>query len=175
MIDGPGTAEKRRLADEVYRRAYDYERDCGCCPQCVLAAIFDVLGVGSDEVFKASHALAGGGGLTATGTCGALLGAVMAVSGEYGRKRADFHSGPCMESYQLGRRAIDQFVREFGSPLCADVQTKMMGRSFNMWDPKDFREFENAGGHTDKCTAVAGVAARIAAEILLEDRDGAGV
>jgi len=43
-----------------------------------------------------------------------------------------------------------------------------MGRSFDMWDRADYKAFLAAGGHTDKCTAVAGTAARIAAEVLLD-------
>jgi hypothetical protein len=167
-MDTPSEAEKEELLEQVYERAYAYEQGYGCCPQCVLAAVGDVLGVENDEVFKAAHALAGGGGLTVSGTCGALIGAILAVGGEHGRDRANFGNGPYMESYRLGKRVIDAFAEEFGGPLCPDVQTKMMGRPFNMWDAKDFQAFEAAGGHKDKCTHVAGVAARIAAEVLLE-------
>lgn len=42
-----------------------------------------------------------------------------------------------------------------------------MGRSFNLRDPAEFRAFEAAGGHIDKCTNVVGVAAQIAARVLL--------
>lgn len=156
------------LPKKAYESAYAYERDYGCCPQCVLAALKDVLDVGDDELFKAAHVFSGGGAVTVTGTCGALAGALLAVGTRYGRSRADFAAGPFMESFKQGKRVIDAFVQEFGSTLCADVQTRLMGRSFDMWDGRDFAAFERAGGHTDKCTHVAGTAARIAAEILSE-------
>jgi C_GCAxxG_C_C family probable redox protein len=153
----------------VYDLAFAYERDYGCCSQCVLAALQDELGVGDDGLLRASHTLAGGGAVTVTGTCGALAGALLAVGSVHGRERADFGAGPHAESFRQGKRVIDAFVEEFGSPLCADVQARLMGRSFNLLDPEDFRAFEAAGGHTDKCTHVVGVAAQIAARILQTD------
>jgi len=156
------------VLQRVYEKAYAYEREYGCCPQCVLAALQDELGVGSDELFKASHVLSGGGAVTTSGTCGALAGALLAVSSRHGRGRPDFANGAFMGSFKEGKRVIDAFVLEFGSPLCSEVQCSLMGRAFDMWDGRDFAAFEAAGGHTDKCTHVAGTAARIAAEILLE-------
>jgi len=79
-------SEKQEALEKVYQSAYDYERTAGCCPQCVLAAIQDVLGMGGDEIFKAAHPLAGGGGLALKGTCGALAGAMLAVGSVYGRR-----------------------------------------------------------------------------------------
>ncbi len=166
-VAGSGTgAERDQTLQRVYDLAYAYEREHGCCPQCVLAALQDVLGVGDDALFKASHALSAGGAVTTTGSCGALVGALLAVSSVHGRERAAFADGPHHEGFEQGKRVIDAFVAEFGSPLCADVQTLLMGRSFDMWDEDDFAAFEAAGGHTDKCTRVVATAARIAAEVL---------
>lgn len=160
--------DRQRILDQVYRLAYDYEGTHGCCPQCVLAAIDDVLGIGGDDVFKAAHGLAGGGGLTGQGTCGALAGAMLAVGAKNGRDRADFGNGSHMHSYVLAKRIYDSFVGEFGSPICSEIQTRTMGRSYDMWDQKDFKAFLADGGHEDKCTNVAGTAARMAADLLLE-------
>ena len=92
MMPLPKDAVEDALA-RVYELAFSYERDYGCCSQCVLAALDDVLGVGNDELVKASHALAGGGALTVTGTCGALAGALLAVGSQLGRERAAFGRG----------------------------------------------------------------------------------
>ena len=62
----------------------------------------------------------------------------------------------------------DKFVEEFGSGNCRDVQKKICGKAFNLWDPDEYKEFDKAGGHTDKCTDVSGKVARWVAEILLE-------
>ena len=56
------TEEKRALAEHAYRKAVQYELDYGCCPQCVLAAIQETVGIIDDNTIKASHGLSGGGG-----------------------------------------------------------------------------------------------------------------
>ena len=161
-------AAEQQVLDRVYELAYEYEGENGCCAQCVLAAVQDVLEVGTDDVFKASHTLSAGGALTGRGTCGALAGAMLAVGASHGRRRADFANGPGMESFAVAKRVYDGFVDEFGSAVCEDVQTKVMGRSFDMWNGAEFEAFLAAGGHDDKCTHVVGTAAKIAAAVLLD-------
>ena len=130
---------KQRILDQSYQRAFTYEATYGCCPQCVLAAVDDVLRIGGDEVFKAAYGLAGGGALSGKGTCGALVGAMLAVGVKHGRDRADFANDSYMHSFALSKRVYDAFVAEFGGPICAEIQKKIMGRSYDLWDPKDFK------------------------------------
>jgi len=156
------------LIDKAYSLGYEYEQKYGCCPQCVLGAIQDVLGIVDDSIFMASHCLAGGGGLSTGGTCGALAGGMLALGAKYGRDRANFDKGRFIQSYKLGKQLHDLFVAEFGSPICAEVQKKFMGRSFDMWNAKDFKAFEEAGGHLDKCPKVTGTVAKWATEILIK-------
>ena len=157
-----------RTPERAYALAYEYEQKYGSCPQCVLAAVQEVLGYPTDDVFKASYVLSGGGVLSTRGTCGALVGALMAVSARHGRDRASFDQGRNRRSIELARRVYDGFVDEFGSPICADVQTKLFGRSYDLWNPAEFEAFVAAGGHADKCPRVVGVAARLATEVLIE-------
>lgn len=160
--------DTKEILERVCARASEYEQKYGSCPQCVLAAIQDVFGMVDDHVFKAGHALAGGVGLTTNGTCGALSGGVMALCCKYGRTRENFAKGRYLKSYQLGKRLHDRFVQEYGSCICREVQEKIFGRSFNLWDAKDYQEFERAGGHKDKCPTITGNVAMWVAEILLE-------
>jgi hypothetical protein len=149
---------KQEIIDKACCLAYGNEQKFGCWSQCVLAAIQDVLGTVDDATFKDSHALSGG---------------MLALSAKYGRERANFGTGRFMQSYRLGKRLYDQFVAEFGSPICAEVQTGLFGRSFDMWDAKDFHGFEEAGGHRDKCPSVAGRVAAWTAEMLIEAQEHA--
>ncbi len=167
-MSAPRPADRMALLDEAYAKAFAYERDNGCCAQCVLAAVQDVLGVGNDDLFRASHTLSAGGALTTKGTCGALAGAMLAVGSARGRSRQDFGNGSYGEAFALAKRVYDEFVGEFGSPICAEVQARVMGRSFDMWDGDDFKAFLAAGGHVDKCPQVVGTAARIAADLLFD-------
>ena len=55
--------ERNSLANEAYEIAVSYELDYGCCPQCVLSAVQETIGIVDDQTIKAAHGLAGGGGL----------------------------------------------------------------------------------------------------------------
>jgi C_GCAxxG_C_C family probable redox protein len=168
MTENVDPQSVQEIMDRAYALAYENEQKYGCCPQCVLAAIQDVLGVVDDATFKASHGLAGGGGLSTGGTCGALSGGMLALGSRYGRERAQFANRRFRHSFRLAKQLYDRFVAEFGSPLCAGVQTGLFGRSFDMWDARDYEAFEEAGGHRDKCPHVAGKVASWTAEMLLE-------
>lgn len=166
------TVNKEELAQEAYDLAYEYERSYQNCAQAVFCAIQDVLEIGDDATFQAAHPFAAGCALTSQGTCGAVNGALLAIGSVYGRDKAHFAGGSRnKDSYRLSKRLVDRFNEEFGGILCCDVQTKLMGRSFNLWT--DNKEFERAGAHVDKCPSVTGKVARWAVEMLLEQREKA--
>lgn len=163
--------ERAALAQEAYDFAHEYEATYGNCAQCVYVAVQDVLEIGDDATFKAAHTLAGGCALTSDGTCGALASGLLAIGSVYGRDKAQFAGGRNKDSYRIAKRLVDRFTDEFGGVLCREVQTKLMGRSFNLWT--DFKEFEAAGGRKDKCPTVTGKAARWVVEILLDEKEKA--
>jgi len=160
---------KDQILEKVYRLAFKYEAERGSCPQCVQAAIYETLGIGDPKTIQASDAMAGGTAISTEGTCGALVGGLLAIGSIVGRTYEDFSAGKHKRRvFQYAKKLYDRFVEEYGSPLCKDVQKKIFGRSFNLLDPKDYAEFEKAGAHVDKCTSVSGNAARWAAEIILD-------
>lgn len=157
------------------KRAYElgasFERDYGNCAQCVFAAVSEVLGNEGAEVFKAIDAFAGGLGRSGNGTCGALSGGVVAISHKYGRE--DFHTDRETDKERqrgmiLSKMLHDKFLEEYGGILCKEVQKKIMGRSYNLWDPKDREEMNAAGGHTVKCPDVVGKTAKWTVGLLTE-------
>ncbi len=110
------------LAQEAYERALNYELDFGCCPQCVLASVQEVIGYVSDDTIKASHGLSGGGGLVGEGACGALTGGLMALSAKSGRERTKLDKGKNIGNFEIARQLVERFRGEFGGfyPLLAD-------------------------------------------------------
>ncbi|MHA1607245.1 MAG: C-GCAxxG-C-C family protein [Candidatus Freyarchaeota archaeon] len=157
------------LPEKAFKLGREYEKKYTGCAQTVIAAIFDTLGIKNDDVFKAASGLADGLGLTGDGSCGALVGSSMVISYLYGRERKDFHDiWKPMKSYILVKRLHDQFVEEFGSCRCYDIQKRLMGRTFNLYDPK---ELEEAINHRmfDYCSRVVGTAAKLATRIILEE------
>ena len=159
------------ILQKVYNLAYEYEAERGSCPQCVYSAIMETLEVGDSKTVQAADALAGGTALSTEGTCGALVGGLMAISSVVGRSYKDFSAGKGNRRvFYYSKRLYDRFIDEYGSPICKDVHKKLFGRTFDFLDQEDYQEFEKMGGHVDKCTSVSGNVARWTAEILLDLR-----
>jgi len=157
-------------SERAYKLAYKYEAKYGGCAQTTLAAIFEVLNVDAKDVFKSATGLAGGIGVIGDGTCGAVVAGVIALSYFFGREYENF-SDPerkRFETYKLAREFYQRFKKIFGSTRCHDIQRRLMGREFDLLDPKDWEDFLKAGGHDDKCPSVTGTAAKIAVEMILE-------
>ncbi|OHE22234.1 MAG: hypothetical protein A3J94_11935 [Syntrophus sp. RIFOXYC2_FULL_54_9] len=126
--------------------------------------------MGSAEVFKAGSALAGGVARRGE-TCGALTGAVMAVCSVVGRERLEDREqyGKAMEEAGL---VYDRFNEEAGHTLCAEIHKKRFGRVYRLVNPEERTAFHEMGGHSRTgCPEVCGIAARIAAEILLDIKE----
>jgi C_GCAxxG_C_C family probable redox protein len=161
---------QKDILENVYQRAFQYEAKLGSCPQCVLAALKETLDVGNENIFQAAQGLTGGTALSSQGTCGALAGGIIAISSLVGRTYQEFTEGQKKRLvFKYTKLLYDKFIEEYGSPLCCDVQKKLFGRSYILLDKQDYEAFEKAGAHVDKCTSVAGNAARWTAEIILNE------
>lgn len=161
---------KQELLEKAYRLAFKYEAELGSCPQCVLAAIKETLDVGDEDTIKSADALAGGTSLSSRGTCGALVGGLLAISSIVGREYDDFKAGKNKRRvFKYAKILYDRFISEYGSLLCCDVQKKLFGRSFNLLDKKEYEEFEKAGAHVDKCPSISGNVAKWTVELILDE------
>lgn len=138
--------EKQALAEQVYRKAAQYELDFGCCPQCVLATVQETVGGIDDATIKAVHGLSGGGGLMAEGTCGALTGGLVALSAKYGRERDKLDKGRYINNFKKCRTLIERFRAEFGGVTCTALQQRFTGRTYDMWNAEEYQAFDQARG-----------------------------
>lgn len=160
---------KEDILDKVYKLAYKYEAERGSCPQCVLAALYETIGTGDPKTIQAADAMAGGSALTTEGTCGALVGGLLAIGSVVGRTYKDFSAGEHKRRVFLySKKLYDKFYEKYGCMICKDVHKNLFGRSYKLLDPKEYAEFEKAGAHIDKCPSVSGNTARWAAEIILD-------
>jgi C_GCAxxG_C_C family probable redox protein len=159
------------LLQRAYNLGFEYEKTYRGCSQCTVAAVQDILGIREDSVFKAATGLAAGGGLTGIGPCGGYVGSVMVISQLCGRERSDFADPEKIrfKSFGLTRKFTEEFIREFGTIICRDIQTSKFGRPYYIADPDEFAKFEEAGGHDDKCTDVVGRASRLAVQFILRE------
>lgn len=140
------------------------------CSQCIVAALQDTFNIRNDAVFKAATGLAAGGGASTDGSCGAYTGGVMILSSLMGREREDFAdtAGILLKNFELIRKLHDEFIREYGSVICRDIQTKIFGRPYYLADMDEFEKFEKAGAHDEHCPGVVGKAARWTAQLIIE-------
>ena len=161
----------REIAEKAFHKARDYEKACTGCAQTTFAGVMDTLGIESQDAFKGASGLADGVGLTGDGTCGALIGGAIAIGLIFGRERKDF-SDPfaAMKSYLLVKELYQDFLERYGTARCCEIQKKLMGRTFNLLDPKDL-ESAMKFGMMEHCSKVVGNSARKTVEIILKERD----
>jgi hypothetical protein len=67
------------------------------------------------------------------------------------------------------KKLVGKFMDEYGSADCRGVQTKIMGRSYDIGDPAQMEQFIKDGGHDDKCPSVCANSVRWLIEILNEE------
>ncbi|MBN1829772.1 MAG: C_GCAxxG_C_C family protein [Deltaproteobacteria bacterium] len=158
---------EKDLLEKAYDVGFAFEQDYGGCAQCVIGALYQLFpDLRNEDVFRSATALGGGIGLTTQGGCGALAGAAMAISQMTGRSLANIADPEKKRfvAYRLGEKLVNVFIEEYGTVTCEKIQTKLMGRSFYMYE--EWNEFLAAGGHSTACTSVVGNATRWAAEII---------
>jgi len=127
------------------------------------------MNVGSKDVFKAASGLSAGVAKRGE-TCGALTGAIMATGLLVGREKFEDK-----EQLQRSLATADQiylrFRQKVGHTLCSEIHKIRYGRVFRLFIPEEGKAFHNMGGHSrNGCPEVCGIAARIAADIILDIR-----
>lgn len=158
---------KEETAQKAYRLAHDYDRDYGYCPQCVLAALQETTDIGiTEELIQATFPAAGGGALKGKGTCGALLGGILALGLNSGRKRSQFGKKTSKKSIFAAKELIERFEKHFGGISCNDVQMHFTGRIFDMWNSDETKLFGQTECKKKKCPEIAGSVAKWTIELL---------
>lgn len=156
--------EKTSLALQAYDKAARYDLDYGCCPQCVLAAVQETVGVVDDQTIKASHGLSGGGGLVGEGVCGALSGGLLALSAKYGRDRDKLDKGRFIGNFQKAKELTERFRQEFGGLTCKELQQQFTGQTYDMWNAAEYKAFSAARGN--QCAHATGTVTKWVVEML---------
>jgi len=160
----------------VKEKAYEYDK-YSSCSQSVLLAIQEEFSIGNKESLKAATALAGGVARQGE-TCGALIGAIMALGLVIGREKIEN-----IEQYyrtveygiELCKRFKAELKRQLGfsqelkSASCREIQERVFGKSFNLADREDYQAYLDACAKNPAGSPmVQAVGAQVAAEIILE-------
>lgn len=160
---------------EVLRTAYEngfrYEKVYHGCAQCAMASMFDVGGRTDKPLFQAASAFAGGMGLTGDGVCGGYAAGVMWMGSYVGRRfdKFDGDKEAQYKSFEMTQRLRDRYLETYGSLTCRNIHEKILGRAYILTTKAVRNEFEDAGGHADRCTTVVGMAALWSSEILMDE------
>jgi C_GCAxxG_C_C family probable redox protein len=151
------------------------------CSQAVIGALQEGLDIGDKASLMAATAFAGGVARRGE-TCGALVGALMTLGVEEGRDRLEDLpklQSTITDAYALSTEFMKRLEKEFKtkvpleSTLCRDMQKAIYGRSWDLADPVQRQNFIDSGGHGDEgCLKVCGIAAEVAAEMILSKRSG---
>jgi len=159
---------REKILAKAFELGQKFEKRNTGCAQTAIAAIFQALEIWNDDVFKAASGLADGLGLTGDGSCGALTGASMVIGFLFGREYKDFGDMyKPMKSYMLVKKIHDKYIEEYGTCRCHDVQESLVGRAFNLWDPKELKEATESG-MMKHCSKLVGNVAKLATEIILD-------
>lgn len=169
--------ERNDILERVERRASAYYYEFSGCAQMVILALQQEFKFpGGTAAFKAAN-YAGRGTKGIAGTCGALIGGVLAIGLASGRDKFEDSIYPDPEvldettgfpkSLESVRKYNKRFLEELGSWQCLELQEKLIGRSFDPENMEESEKYDKEGGR-EKCAELAGKAARLAAEIILE-------
>jgi C_GCAxxG_C_C family probable redox protein len=121
-------------------------------------------------VFKAGSALAAG--IARQGeTCGALVAAIMTIGSFMGRERLE-DTEQYQKAMELAIQVYNLFKEKVGHTLCREIHKIRYGKVYRLYIPEERQAFLDEGGHSRRgCPEVCGIAARIAAEAILDAKE----
>ncbi len=96
----------------------------------------------------------------------------MAIGSLIGRERLE-DIEQLRASMEPAERVYALFKEKIGHTLCSEIHKIRYGKVYRLFVPEEMEAFHNMGGHGRKgCPEVCGIAARIAAEVILDIKKG---
>ena len=135
----------RQMLDDIANRITNEDRNHFGWTHDILHGLQNYFDFLSNDIIRAGIALSGGGGRSASGSCGIFSGGLMALAAKLG-PRSQTPSKKEMEVFDKSRSKInefrDWFIAEFGGVTCKDVQLHLFGRFFNLMNEEERQEFK---------------------------------
>jgi hypothetical protein len=162
------------LEDRAYELAFTYAKHSKSCAQSVIAAISQMVEI-DNSLARIGTSFNGGQTSQSAGTCGGLIGGTLVLDYFFGRpiEYISTNISPVdslqilTDAQEITYRLYKQYLNEYGTILCPEIQTQLLGRHYYLWDPREMSEFENQGGFRTKCSHVVGNGARWVMQILI--------
>lgn len=141
------------IARDMFSRMFN-------CSESVLGGLAAEFGLDCPCVPRIATAF--GGGMAGQGEiCGALTGAMMALSLKYGRERGDDNDSKAV-TYGKVRQLFAAFEKEFGTCGCFDLI------GFDLTTPEGQQQAKDAGLHQKICPKYVEFCARQAAQLMTD-------
>jgi len=164
---------REAIIDKAGELAVTYEGIYGGCAQTTFYAVTDALRWGGleiiapefqDKMYAGICLLSAGGCFTGEGTCGAVIGGILASGFAFGKennlKNPEIAGAA---GAQVRDTLLNHFYKEYGFILCKDVMRKYFGKAWDLTSDKMTAEFLE---QTDGC--VIRNTARYVTETLLD-------
>ena len=159
-------ANREEILARVQRQAEEYNYFAGNCARSTALAVMEEFGLGNMQIVKALSPFPGFGG---TGwMCGGVSGGLIALGLYFGSDDLKDRKAVA-ETMKAGRQFMARFESEAGAVTCRKIQEVVVfGRFMDPGaSPENMEAFAQARGF-EKCSLLAGIGARIAAEIIIE-------
>jgi C_GCAxxG_C_C family probable redox protein len=162
--------DKQQKIDRAVEAAKAAQIRDDICARSVLVGLKEIYDDIPEEMITAALSLAGGTG-GASASCGAYCCGLLAVGLKYNAPLAEELQNPAVKQRGAAKFSEyrDRFMKEMGTVMCPEIHKKLFGRSYTLYDPVEHEEFLTMPGHQVKCAEAVGMAARIAAEMILAD------
>lgn len=164
--------DRIRIVKQAYEFGFNNELTIRGCAQCAIKAMGEVTGKVEKELFQAASGLSGGIAIVGDGSCGGYTGGVLYMGTYIGRRLDHLSDGDKIaqyKAYEMAQNLHDRFIETYGSVTCADIHTGIFGKSYSLRTKAVRNDFEEAGGHRDKCTTVIAMASAWIADILIDN------
>ena len=151
MTHAPQTKTRRERALELFRQQFN-------CSQAIFAAYRDPSQLDEATALRLATVMGAGVACTGKGLCGAVSGALLALSLEHGR--GDLESVDAkLKTYALARDFMERFAAEHGSYLCRELLGVDIGT------PEGMQAAQRADLFAKRCLLLVESAAKILDEM----------
>ena len=120
--------DPEEIIQKAYELGYKYEKEYKGCARCTVAALQDAVPFvnRSEELFRGATCVDGGATPDKTGSCGAFTGSGMVIAYVCGSTRDEtIFIGNTELAHSLIHKVHDQYVKAYGTVICADVRKIM--------------------------------------------------
>ena len=159
---------REQTLDRVQRCGEEYEYLTHSCSKGSALALMEAFGLGDWSYVRALSPFPGFG--MTGGICGGVTGSLIGLGLFFGSDDPEDYQSTS-RTMDAARTFIKAFKAELGSIMCPELQEEVIFGQY--MDPRasqeNFQAFQKAHGY-EKCALLPGIGARLAAEIILDNR-----